>query len=333
MKHFYNFVLRKSGDSLVLLMIIAGIFIAQIPNFQLDASSDSLVLEGDNNLRYYESIKKSYGSDDYLIVSYQVKDNLLDPAQLIHLKRLKTALQSIDQVSSVTTILDVPLFRSPPVPLVDLSKVSITIENGNADMMLASREFKSSPLYSNNLVSKDGKTTAILVSLKNNERFSQLRRQRDEMRLQRAHGQLTDDELTRLKVIEKQVIKNTSIKSELQAQIIANIRITLDQYRDKASLFLGGLPMITTDIVNYISNDLIVFSLAVVGLMTLILAIIFKGIRWVVMPIAISITAALVMTGILAYLEWKVTVISSNFFSLLLVMTLSVTIHLVVRYR
>ena len=124
-----------------------------------------------------------------------------------------------------------------------------------------------------------------------------------------------------------------STKSDLQAKTIADIRHVLDQYRDKAGLFLGGLPMITTDIVNYISNDLIVFSLAVIGLMTIILALIFKGVRWVVMPITISITAALMMTGILAYLDWKVTVISSNFFSLLLVMTLSVTIHLVVRYR
>ena len=333
MKHFYNFVLKKSGDSIVLLLIIAGFFIAQIPDFQLDASSDSLVLEGDRNFRYYESIKKNYGSDDYLVISYQVKDQLLDPKQLAHLKRLKTDLQGIDQIRSVTTILDVPLFRSPPLKLVDLASASVTIENGNADLALASNEFKTSPLYANNLVSKDGNTTAILVSLKSNARFAQLRQQRDEMRLKRAYDQLSKDELNKLKTIEKQVLRNSSTKSDLQAKTIADIRHVLDQYRDKAGLFLGGLPMITTDIVNYISNDLIVFSLAVIGLMTIILALIFKGVRWVVMPITISITAALMMTGILAYLDWKVTVISSNFFSLLLVMTLSVTIHLVVRYR
>jgi hypothetical protein len=61
--------------------------------------------------------------------------------------------------------------------------------------------------------------------------------------------------------------------------------------------------------------------------------LIFKGIRWVLIPIGISVTGALTMTGILAFLGWKVTVISSNFFSLLLVMTISVTIHLIVRYR
>lgn len=333
MNSFYNLVLKKSALGLTLLVIIAGFFIAQIPDFQLDASSDSLVLEGDTNLRYYQSIKKDYGSDDSLVISYQVQGNLLNPEQLSHLKNLRKDLRKIDQVKSITTILDVPLFRSPPLSLVDLADENINIDNGNANLALASKEFKTSPLYANNLVSSDGKTTAILVSLKSNKRFDELRQQRDKMRPLRASNQLSKNDLTKLKSIEKQVLKKATTQSDQQAQTIAKIRSTIDQYRDKASLFLGGLPMITTDIVAYIGSDLIIFSLAVIGLMTLILAVIFKGVRWVLMPIGISITGALIMTGILAFLGWKVTVISSNFFSLLLVMTLSVTIHLVVRYR
>ena len=333
MKHLYDFFLKKSGDSLLILLLIAGFFIAQIPNFQLDASSDSLVLEGDENLRYYQNIKKDYGSDDYLVISYQVKNNLLAPNQLNHLKRFREEIQTIEQVDSVTTILDVPLFRSPPLSLTDLADENISIDNGNADLALAHKEFRSSPLYGDNLVSKDGKTTAVLVSLKSNLAFDQRRQMRDEMRLQRANNELSDSALAKLTSIEAQVLKDATIQSDIQAKTIAEIRTVIDKYRDKASLFLGGLPMITTDIIGYINSDLIVFSLAVIGLMSAILAIIFKGIRWVLMPIGISITGALIMTGILAFLGWKVTVISSNFFSLLLVMTLSVTIHLVVRYR
>ncbi|HAO38586.1 MAG TPA: hypothetical protein DCQ54_02910, partial [Gammaproteobacteria bacterium] len=126
-------------------------------------------------------------------------------------------------------------------------------------------------------VSKDGKTTAILVSLKGNERFEERRRTRDSMRLKRATNELSKEALDKLKIIEKQVLKDVTAQGDLQAKTIATIRATIDQYRDKASLFLGGLPMITTDIVGYISSDLIVFSLAVIGLMTLILVLIFKG--------------------------------------------------------
>lgn len=333
MHNFYQSILKKPRSSLALLLLVVGFFVAQIPNFQLDASSDSLVLENDNNLRYYENIKKNYGSDNFLIISYQVQNNLLSTAQLQHLKALKTDLQAINQVKSVTSILDVPLFRSPPLSLINLASKNISIENGNADLVLANNEFKTSPLYGNNLVSKDGKTTALLVALKNNAEFAKLRQKRADMRLKRANNQLTKTQLTSLNIIETQVLKNASISSDIQAKTIKQIRTTIDKYRANASLFLGGLPMITTDIISYISNDLLVFSLAVIGLMTLILALIFKGIRWVLIPIGISISAALMMTGILAFLNWKVTVISSNFFSLLLVMTLSVTIHLIVRYR
>ncbi|CAC9627469.1 Exporter protein, RND family [uncultured Gammaproteobacteria bacterium] len=333
MKHLYNSVLNKPGISIVLLLLIIGFFIVQIPNFQLDASSDSLVLEGDNNLHYYQNVKKNYGSDDYLVISYQVKDNLLAQEQINHLTNFRQDLQAIEQVKSVTTILDVPLFRSPPLSLVDLASKNISIDNGNANLALANEEFKSSPLYANNLVSKDGKTSAILVALKGNKTFENRRQKRNAMRFKKASNELSKEALAKLSAIEKQVLKDTTVQSALQDKTIAQIRTTIDKYRDNASLFLGGLPMITTDIIGYISSDLIIFSLAVIGLMTLILAIIFKGIRWVLMPIGISITGALMMTGVLGFLGWKVTVISSNFFSLLLVMTLSVMIHLVVRYR
>ncbi len=326
-------MLKKSGDSIVLLFLVLGFFIAQIPNFQLDASSDSLVLESDKSLQYYNNIKKNYGSDDYLVISYQVEKDLLAPEQLEHLARFRKDLQAIDQIKAVTTILDVPLFQSPPLSLTDLSSTSISIDNGNANLAMAHKEFKSSPLYADNLVSKDGKTSAILVILKSNKEFAQRRQTRNTMRIQKVNGELSKEELTQLISLEKQVLQDATTQSDTQAETIAQVRTTIDKYRDKASLFLGGLPMITTDIIRYINNDLIVFSIAIIGLMTLILALIFKGIRWVLIPIGISITGALTMTGVLAFLGWKVTVISSNFFSLLLVMTLSVTIHLVVRYR
>ncbi len=272
MNVFFNFVLKKSILGLTLLLFIIGFFVAQIPNFQLDASSDSLILEGDKNLAFYQNVKKNYGSDDYLVISYQVTGELLNPQQLSHLSKFKKELLAIEQVKSVTSILDVPLFRSPPVSLAALANETIAIENGNANLELAAREFKTSPLYANNLVSKDGKTTAILVTLKDNPRFQELRETRDQMRVERINNALNKDGLSKLKSIERQVMRNASIQGDIQGKTIAQIRTYLVKYSDQASLFLGGLPMITTDIIGYISSDLIVFSLAVIGLMTIILA-------------------------------------------------------------
>jgi predicted RND superfamily exporter protein len=293
---FFNLLIKKPVWSLLVLLIVIGASLSQIQNFSLDASSDSLSLEGDNNLKLYFETQKTFGSDESLIISYTSKESVLEPNQLVHLRSFRDKLLEINGVNSVISILDVSLFQSPPLSLMELASDVFTIDNGKADLSFVAQEFKTSPLYAENLVSADLKTTALLIPLSSSD-----------------SSIIIDDEI--LKVM------------------ISEVRSTMSQYRNEADLFLGGIPMIRNDVIAYITNDLIIFSLAVILVMSVILAIIFNRIRWVLIPIMISIIGALFMTGLISIIGWKVTVISSNFFSLLLVMTLSVTIHLVVRYR
>ena len=292
-----NFIIRKPVWSLIAFLIIVCTSAIQIQNFALDASSESLSLEGDNNLELYFATQETFGSDESLVISYSVNNGtVLSKDHLTSLRSLRDDLLELEGVSSVTSILDVSLFQSPPLSLVELVSDVYTIENGKADRSLIAKEFKNSPLYANNLVSEDLKTTALLIPLAT-----------DDPRI------LIDDELLEI--------------------LIKNIRMTMDAYRDNASLYLGGVPMIRNDVIDFIKSDLVVFSLAVILTMSIMLTILFRQIRWVLIPITISIIGALFMTGLISSIGWKVTVISANFFSLLLVMTLSVIIHLVVRYR
>jgi predicted RND superfamily exporter protein len=292
-----NFIIKKPTWSLIAFLIIVCSSVLQIQNFSLDASSESLSLDGDNNLELYFATQETFGSDESLVISYSVKDGtILSKHQIISLRSLRDDLLELEGVNSVVSILDVSLFQSPPLSLVELASEVYTIDNGKADQSLISNEFKNSPLYSNNLVSADLKTTALLIPLAN-----------DDPRI------IIDDEVLRL--------------------LIEKIRLTMDAYRDEATLYLGGVPMIRNDVIDFIKSDLVVFSLAVILTMTIMLTILFRKIRWVLIPITISVIGALFMTGLISSIGWKVTVISSNFFSLLLVMTLSVIIHLVVRYR
>ena len=292
-----NFIIKKPTWSLIAFLIIVCSSVLQIQNFSLDASSESLSLEGDNNLELYFATQETFGSDESLVISYSVKDGtILSKDQIISLRSLRDDLSELEGINSVVSILDVSLFQSPPLSLVELASEVYTIDNGKADQSLISKEFKNSPLYSNNLVSEDLKTTALLIPLAN-----------DDPRI------IIDDEVLRL--------------------LIEKIRLTMDAYRDEATLYLGGVPMIRNDVIDFIKSDLVVFSLAVILTMTIMLTILFRKIRWVLIPITISVIGALFMTGLISSIGWKVTVISSNFFSLLLVMTLSVIIHLVVRYR
>jgi len=292
-----NFLFKKPVWSLITFLIIISASVLQIQNFSLDASSESLSLDGDNNLELYFATQETFGSDESLVISYSANEGtVLSKDQLASLRSLRDNLLNIEGISSVISILDVSLFQSPPLSLLELASDVYTIENGKADQTLVAEEFKNSPLYSNNLVSSDLKTTALIIPLAN-----------DDPRL------LVDDDSLKI--------------------IIKNIRSTMDVYRNNATLYLGGVPMIRNDVIDFIKGDLIVFSLAVVLIMSIMLSIFFQKMRWVLIPISISIIGAVFMTGLISAIGWKVTVISANFFSLLLVMTLSVIIHLVVRYR
>ena len=293
---FFNLLIKKPVWSLLVLLIVIGASLSQIQNFSLDASSDSLSLEGDNNLKLYFETQQTFGSDESLVISYTSKRVLLKPDQLVHLRSFRDKLLEINGVNSVISILDVSLFQSPPLSLMELASDVFTIDNGKADLSFVAQEFMTSPLYAENLVSADLKTTALLIPLSS---------------------------------FDSSII----IDDEILKAMVSEVRSTMSQYSNEADLFLGGIPMIRNDVIAYITNDLIIFSLAVILVMSVILTIIFNRIRWVLIPIMISIIGALFMTGLISTIGWKVTVISSNFFSLLLVMTLSVTIHLVVRYR
>jgi len=333
MNKYIDWILKNNKLVLSLSFIIVLGLVSQIYKFELDASSDSLVLENDASLRYYQEVKSHYGSDDALVISYTPKDDLLSDKTLSTIKDFSQKLEKISQVKSITSILTVPLLQSPPLSLIELAVKQISLGKNNADKKLAKVELSNSPLYGSNLVSKDGKTTAILVSLKNDKKAEKLRKNRDDLRLKKFKKGLNDTEKNQLALLEKSVSYANKIKNIKQSQTIAQVRSVMKKYNKEGAIFLGGLPMIVNDVVAYVKNDLVVFSLAVILVMALVLGIIFKALRWVVVPIFISLLVGFTMTGVLSALGWKVTVISSNYFSMLLVMTLSIIIHLVVRNR
>ncbi len=318
----------------LLLSAIIIFFIAQIPHFELDASSDSLVLENDKDLLYYRKIQKQYQTNNVIVIAYTAKSgDLITPEHLQHLTNLEKQLEKLPLVLSVSSILDVPLFESPLIAISALANTYIALKENNASLTLAKKELTSSPFYADNIISLDSKTTAILVNIKPNFKATEIRDKRNHLRLLKKEGALSDTQQQELSILEKRVKENTSKITAQQTKLVDSVRRISQDFSQNADIFVGGLPIISTDIIRYIKNDLIVFSLGVILSMMVVLAIIFRHIRWVILPIIVSITAALVMTGILAFFNWKVTVISSNFFSLLLVMTLSVMIHLIVKYR
>jgi len=323
-------VLQKPVVTLVITAIIAGFFIANVSHFELDASADSLILENDAALKYYRSIREQYGSDDFLIVTYSPKLPLFDPETLSDIRQLRDGLAEIEYVDSVISMLDVPLVSSPPMTLNEISKKIRTLESADVDIVLAQRELTSSALYQDLLVSSQGDTTALQVNLIGNERLVELTRERD--RIYEAVTPTTEHN-QRLKQLSSEIKTLNLALNEKRDRTIQQVREVMDTHRNNATLYLGGVPMIVTDSIDFIRGDLKVFGAGVIAFIVVILSISFGSLRWVVLPLIACLTSAMVMMGYLGWMQWPVTVVSSNFVSLLLIITLSLIIHLIVRYR
>ncbi|MGB5258967.1 MAG: MMPL family transporter [Gammaproteobacteria bacterium] len=335
-------LLARYYDALILqrpaiVILVAALFITffglHAADFKLDASADSLVLESDQALSYYRAIRARYGSDDNLIVTYTPRSDLFSDAVLDDIRALRDALAALERVKSVVTLLDVPLISSPPITLSEMSRQIRTLDSQGTDRTLARQEFTTSPLYRNLLISPDGRTTALQVNFRRDDTYHELLGQRDRLRVKRLDEKLTDQENTELAAVSRQFDNYSASLLDQQNTDIAAVRTILDKHRDRADLYLGGVPMIVADSIDFIRHDLVTFGVGVVCFLILLLAVSFRKLRWVILPMLICVITGLVMVGWLGFVDWPVTVVSSNFISLLLIITLSLTIHLIVRYR
>ncbi len=326
-------VLKRPAITLFVIALVIAFFGYHAPAFRLDASADSLVLENDEALEYYRSIRARYGSDDYLIVTFTPKQDLFSEAVLANLETLRDEIASMENVESVISLLDVPLIQSPPITLAELSETVPTLESPRTDKALARDEFLSSPMYRNLLISPDGETTAIQVNLHRDETWHRLLKQRNQLREKSLNNELSAEEQATLDSVSAQFDAHSMKLQDQQSEDIAEIRAIIDRHRDTADLHLGGVPMIVSDSIDFIRHDLMTFGIGVLCFLVVILAVAFRKPRWVILPMLACGAAGVVMVGFLGLVDWPVTVVSSNFMSLLLILTLSLAIHLVVRYR
>ncbi|MBW1851055.1 MAG: RND family transporter [Deltaproteobacteria bacterium] len=331
---FYDkFILEWPGLVIVCILAVVLFFGYRAKDFRLDASAETLVLENDDDLRYSRLINSRYGESDYLVIAYTPKGDLFSVEALTKLRRLRDDLIKLKRVSSVISILDVPLLESPPVPVKELATNIQTLESPTIDMKLARVEFSNSPLYRNLLVSPDLKTTALQVKFFTDEVYHNLLKRRNSFREKETAGQLTPDEAAEFKEVSDQFQKHRDRMRAVRHQDIAAIRTIIDSYSQDAEVFLGGVSMIADDLIVFIKNDLKIFGLGVLFFLVVTLKLIFKKMRWIVLPVLCCASSAVSMMGLLGIFGWEVTVVSSNFISLQLIITMAITIHLIVRYR
>ncbi len=335
MSSVYQLLITRFASAVVaFVLVLAAVAFSQLDKVRLDASSDSLLLQGDPDLAFYEEATERYESYEFLIMTWEPDSPLLGEASLSGLAAMVADLEQVPGVRSVTSALDVPLLESPPISLTDLSDLDSipSLRDPNVDRRLALNEFTSSQLYKNLVVSEGGDLTAVQVTIEPNKEIDRLGDLRKALRKEVAEG--ADASIEReLADIELAYDQATRTVNADRAALVADVRAVAEKYRDQSRIFVGGVPMIAADMLDFVQDDLVTFGTSIILVMIAMLALIFRDYRWVVIPIFVCTLSALFMLGILGYTDWRMTVISSNFVAVLLVVALALAIHLVVRYR
>ena len=145
MNNLFNFIISKP---LIVMVLIVGLFAATsggLQNFKLDASSDALVIEGDEAFKIYRETGEVFGNSDFLIVTFTPNADLFSDESLTTIKSLEQSIEKLETVESVLSILDAPIFFQPKVPLADLMDNLKTLETDGLDIIAAKEEILNNP--------------------------------------------------------------------------------------------------------------------------------------------------------------------------------------------
>jgi len=332
-RFYTGFVFRFPRLVVALVLIAAVLLGTQVVKLRVDASAETLLLENDKDLAYSRLVAQRYRSPDFLVVTYTPKADLLSPQTLDAVRALSDALVAIDGVDSVTSILNVPLLQSPPKPVKDLLEKIPSIGAGDANLTLARQELKHNPLYVSNLVSPDLKTTALQVNLTFDSHYYTLLDRLNALRAADRNGTITAEQRGEFARVDAEFKAYRDTVREKDHRLIRDVRSVLQSHQDAGQLFLGGVTMIADDMITFVKQDLKTYGTAVLALLILVLWTVFRQKRWVALPVLISAVSIGMTLGLLGLFGFEITVISSNFISLQLIITISIIIHLIVRYR
>ncbi len=306
--HFYQKnIIEKPKIIFIILLLCIVSFGFFSKDFKLDASSETLLIEGDPDLKYLKEISERYKSKEFLVLTFTPNENIISENSINNLLSLKYKIQSLDWVHSVVTILDIPLLNSTDKTLTERLQNFSTLKSDGIDKKRGFDEILNSPVFRNFVISEDGKTTGIIVNIKKSA---------------------VPEEVKNKKEIE---IYKDKLKKKNHQNII-EIREIIKTYNKVAKIHLGGIPMIADDMMTFIKSDIIVFGVGVLVFILATLWFVFKKIVWIIVPISSCFFSVVIMMGLLGLLGWKVTVISSNFIALMLILTMAMNIHMSTRF-
>ena len=156
-------------------IILLAIFCSSlgINNFRFDASSETLILDNDVDYQIYEQTNDDFGSSDFLILAIQSSNEIFTLDNLQNLQNLRDKIQVIEGVDSVVSVFDAPILEQPKLSLIKSASNDKYLLEDELNLSLAKQELIDSPIFSELVISKDGKTLAFQINLDGKDNYDQ----------------------------------------------------------------------------------------------------------------------------------------------------------------
>lgn len=330
-----NVIVGNAKAVLVVFFLLGMLAAFFASKFKIDASADTLLLK--NNKLYIETqvMNQRFSPEEFILLAYQPKQHDVFSQQTFDdITDLTKSIKTLPRVKSVNHILNVPLLSMAAELSADLNPDDFTWQSNQYSPTEMKAVFDSHPIFTDLLVNKSQTATAIQIVFKQNEKLQNI--QSKIVDIQKVL--LDKDELTQQQTEKIEQLKQAAepIESKLKAQRqqeIDKIYEFAEPFNNSAQIYLGGAYVLGQQMIDIVQSDLVIFG-SVIGLVIIVLLfVLFRRIRWVVLPIVCCSLSVLLTVGLFGFLDMRATVISSNFIALQLILTLAVVIHLIVEFR
>ena len=295
----------------ILSLLFASLY---IKDFRIDASSDSLVSQNDEDFKYFSYYKNLFPTKNSLVIAIKGNDKI-DNLLLTEIEKISKKLSVLPEVYSIFSINKAPILLLNKTNLLDLANDNYeTIISTNLEIKDVLNEFANSPIYSNQIINENKNITSIIIFLNENSKAIDLKENKN---LYLSQG------------------KYYKIKTEIdneRNELIKKIRNIIINSNQNFTYYLGGVEMISSDVISYVKNDILTFSLIVLLVIVLILFLIFRRIKWVFAILFTSISAVYLSIGLAGFINFEITAVSANFLSLMFVLSISMNVHIMNNY-
>lgn len=302
--------------------------------FEINAAAETLI--SDDNRDYLESSKATqrFAPEEFLLVVYKPRTHPLFSEQSFHdIRELTRELQALERVETVRSILNVPLLSEMDGLSSNIDPSNYVQQNLNLSAEKLAGIFRDHPIYEGLIVDKEQTASAIQLLYRQDPKLTSLESRITTLKLKALDEQLSAEEALELSNLEQQAEPMRAELREQRHREVEQVLSIVEPYRSQADIYLGGIQVLGYELISIIKSDLSLFGSAIALVICAVLALLFRSLRWVIVPVLCCASSVTMTVGLFGLLGLKATVISSSFVALQLILTLAIVIHLIVQYR